>query len=640
MSGHPNAGDSDDTIATALAAMRLRYAENSQRLIAAFELVSDQLENAPESEDLLTSLRRELHRVRGTAGSLGFREAASMADAMEGLALHWSRDSTIDRARRSGIVGHFARALADAITVLPGAGVARVRRLVLFGLPDRTALELVAEALYRGIGVERLDDAATLRAHERGALHGIVALESAADVLGSVAAPLVLIRGEDANTHRRRAESALVVDAGTGAADIMDRLEGESAGSATGTVLLVDDDAGTLLLLRALAEDAGLTVESAHDARTFRERLDRLEPSVIVLDVQLPDGDGIALLHELRAHRERRDIPVLMLSGRTDAETRAAAFDAGAADYMVKPVVPAEFQQRVVQLIERQRTRRVSTGLHPSSGLAQPLRTMQELEARISGRGDTPWSIATVRPVDSAWLAMDVSAWQAECIRIERAVRAEGGFAGLVDEPGLAIAIPRPARDTETLLAALADHAGAGATPWHCGIVALDAMPAGTIRTLLVAAEDARIAARDAGQPVRIWTPEDADIAPDVIIVEDDPALGEMLAFALGARGWSHRTYVNGPDGLAALLRLRVRDRAPLVLLDVDLPGMDGHSLHERLRLERPGTFQVVFISLHASESDQLRALQGGALDYLSKPISLRVLMAKLAVWREQLRLG
>ena len=76
------------------------------------------------------------------------------------------------------------------------------------------------------------------------------------------------------------------------------------------------------------------------------------------------------------------------------------------------------------------------------------------------------------------------------------------------------------------------------------------------------------------------------------------------------------------------------------MLLDIDLPGMDGHSLHERLRLERPGTFQVVFISLHTSEADQLRALQGGALDYLTKPLSLRILMAKLAVWRERTRIG
>ena len=79
---------------------------------------------------------------------------------------------------------------------------------------------------------------------------------------------------------------------------------------------------------------------------------------------------------------------------------------------------------------------------------------------------------------------------------------------------------------------------------------------------------------------------------------------------------------------------MRIRGHRPIVLLDVDLPGLDGHSLHERLRVERPGQYDVVFLSVRGAEADQLRALQAGALDYLSKPVSLRVLLAKLASWR------
>ena len=91
-----------------------------------------------------------------------------------------------------------------------------------------------------------------------------------------------------------------------------------------------------------------------------------------------------------------------------------------------------------------------------------------------------------------------------------------------------------------------------------------------------------------------------------------------------------------GPAALEGLRALRAHDRRPVVLMDVDLPGLDGFSLFERLRVERPGVYQVVFLSVHASEGDQLRALRAGALDYLAKPVSLRVLMAKIAVWREQ----
>ena len=134
------------------------------------------------------------------------------------------------------------------------------------------------------------------------------------------------------------------------------------------------------------------------------------------------------------------------------------------------------------------------------------------------------------------------------------------------------------------------------------------------------------------------WNPDDPDVAPDVIVVEDDDTLAEMETFALESRGLSHRRFATGPAALEALVRMRAYGRRPIVLLDVDLPGLDGHSLHERLRVERPDTFDVVFVSLHASEAEQLRALEAGALDYISKPVRMRVLMAKIDSWRARAR--
>jgi CheY-like chemotaxis protein/HPt (histidine-containing phosphotransfer) domain-containing protein len=125
-----------------------------------------------------------------------------------------------------------------------------------------------------------------------------------------------------------------------------------------------------------------------------------------------------------------------------------------------------------------------------------------------------------------------------------------------------------------------------------------------------------------------------ADEVPDVVVVEDDDALADMIAFGLDAAGVSHRRHATGPEALGALLALPQTARRPVVLLDVDLPGMDGHTLHERLSAERPGAFGVVFMTSHAGEGEQLRAFHVGALDYLVKPVNLRVLLAKVAVWR------
>jgi CheY-like chemotaxis protein len=141
----------------------------------------------------------------------------------------------------------------------------------------------------------------------------------------------------------------------------------------------------------------------------------------------------------------------------------------------------------------------------------------------------------------------------------------------------------------------------------------------------------------DHGSPAPAETPShpllDGSAVPEVISVEDDHSLAELLVYGLQSRGYRYAAYQNGAEALEALLALNTQGRRPLVLLDVDLPGIDGFSLFERLELERPGAYRVVFTSVHSTEDEQVRALEAGALDYLIKPISLRVVLEKIRRW-------
>jgi CheY-like chemotaxis protein len=123
---------------------------------------------------------------------------------------------------------------------------------------------------------------------------------------------------------------------------------------------------------------------------------------------------------------------------------------------------------------------------------------------------------------------------------------------------------------------------------------------------------------------------------PHVVVVEDDPSLTEMLRYALEATGYTYLHYGTGPDALQGLLALKTGQRRPLVLLDVDLPGLDGFSLYERLRTARPDAFAVVFFTSHAAEAEQLRAYRAGVIDYVTKPVNMRILMAKMPSWLER----
>jgi len=134
------------------------------------------------------------------------------------------------------------------------------------------------------------------------------------------------------------------------------------------------------------------------------------------------------------------------------------------------------------------------------------------------------------------------------------------------------------------------------------------------------------------GAPVATPAPP-ALTVPEVIYVEDDAALADLLAYGLRARGYRFAAYRNGREALRALLALDVQGTHPLLLLDVDLPALDGYSIFDALQRERPGTYRVVFTTVHGTEEEQLRGLEAGALDYLVKPISLRVALEKIKRW-------
>jgi CheY-like chemotaxis protein len=120
---------------------------------------------------------------------------------------------------------------------------------------------------------------------------------------------------------------------------------------------------------------------------------------------------------------------------------------------------------------------------------------------------------------------------------------------------------------------------------------------------------------------------------PEVIVVEDDPALGELLTFGLEARGYRFLHFRNGREALELLKAMETRGSpAPLLLLDVDLPAPDGYSVFDELQ-ECPGKFRVVFTTRHGSETEQRRGLEAGAMDYLVKPLSLRVALEKIRRW-------
>ena len=129
-------------------------------------------------------------------------------------------------------------------------------------------------------------------------------------------------------------------------------------------------------------------------------------------------------------------------------------------------------------------------------------------------------------------------------------------------------------------------------------------------------------------------TREPPDV-PEVVVLEHDPALAELLTFGLEARGYRFLHFRDGREALEVLKGMDTRGaiKAPLLLLDVDLPAFDGYSIFAELEQECPGKFRVVFTTAHGRETELLRGLESGAIDYMVKPTSLRVALEKIRRW-------
>jgi two-component system OmpR family response regulator len=121
-------------------------------------------------------------------------------------------------------------------------------------------------------------------------------------------------------------------------------------GDLAAPILVVDDDAKIVRLVRMYLEREGFRVLDAGDGRQALATIALEPPALVVLDVMLPEVDGLSVL---RAVRRTSRVPVLMLSARGATDDRIAGLRSGADDYLPKPFSPAELVLRVRRILER-----------------------------------------------------------------------------------------------------------------------------------------------------------------------------------------------------------------------------------------------------------------------------------------------
>jgi two-component system phosphate regulon response regulator PhoB len=158
-----------------------------------------------------------------------------------------------------------------------------------------------------------------------------------------------------------------------------------AAEAAQHRVLVVDDDADTRTAVCEALRWAGMLCSEAQDVARARRVVVKNRPDIVILDLSLPDGDGLDFLRELR---NSDDLPVLVLSGRDGEQDRIAGLDLGADDYLTKPFSAKELASRVRSVLRRAHS--TPGGSRLSFG-----NVVIDVEARDARRGGQPLHLTT-----------------------------------------------------------------------------------------------------------------------------------------------------------------------------------------------------------------------------------------------------
>ncbi len=127
-----------------------------------------------------------------------------------------------------------------------------------------------------------------------------------------------------------------------------------SVGSASKReVLVVEDNATNLMLIRAVLERSGYTVHGAGSAEEAERWLEQHEPRVVLMDVQLPGQDGLSFTRQLRMKPHTANIPIIALTAHAMVEDRERALAAGCNGYIAKPINTRTLAQEVEEIVGR-----------------------------------------------------------------------------------------------------------------------------------------------------------------------------------------------------------------------------------------------------------------------------------------------
>ena len=659
-------------LSVAIEAIWEKSREEIARRIETLEETISAVLDGELDEDLRARAERDAHKLAGSLGMFGFPTGSALAREVEQTLATPEGPSLADVPRLAELVlalrDEFdARACAgtdekavnpapEGISVLlVGADTALTERLWKEALgrnlrPRRAATS--AEA--RRLATAETPDAVVLDVNftKTGAADDLELLDDLSNREPPV--PVVVLTGSEAFVDRveaaRRGARGFVART-RHARQVIDTVNETIArrDRADAKILTLDDDPAISSSLHALLTERGLDVSTIGDPLCLWDALQEKRPDLLILDLDMPGLNGIDLCRAVRADSRFGQLPVVFLTARTDPASVQRIFEAGADDYVSKPLIGPELVTRILNRLERVTLLRQFAERDTLTGAADrraSTAVFDDLMA-MSDRYDQPLSLA-ILDLDAFKAVNDRLGHAAgdavlqrlatvliDAFRGEDVIGRWGGDEFVVGMYGMARedGVQRLAEVLESFRCEEFTGRGGAVTrmSFTAGVAEYPA-DGRDLHELYQTADEALYIAKAAGRNrVLAAGAKPVTAGPNVVVVEDDQVLAGVLVDSLGTRGHRPRWIGDGQQAVTALTGPDPELRPELILLDVDLPGMDGLSVLRQLA--RDGVLdrsRVIMLTARAGETEVLEALELGAFDHVAKPFSVPVLMQRV----------
>jgi len=384
------------------------------------------------------------------------------------------------------------------------------------------------------------------------------------------------------------------------------------------SILVVDDSLTVRMDLREALETAGFSVLLADSLAAARRTLATQEVALLILDVLLPDGDGVELLTEIRRSAALGAVPVILLSSEAEVQARLRGLSTGANAYLAKPYETSELVQRARELF---------------------------LRSNLALTAAAPRRVLLIDDSETFREALASTLREAGYQTFSAASGEEGLLHAAALRPSAVIVDGQmPGIDGATVVHRLRMDPALRRTPCllltgsESAVDELHALDAGADAYVRKSGDTAIILARLSAVLRQSAAVADAPAArrpPRVLAVDDSETLLQQLNQELSEEGYAVQLARSGEAALEALAADE-RGEIDCILLDLRMPGLSGEETCRRIK-SSPAWRDIPLIMLTAlDERDaMIGGINAGADDYIVKSPSLEVLKARL---RAQLR--